>query len=67
MAFKQMRDDLLKDSAPVFKDTAPDLSKLWRAVEDSLTGIVYKDDSQVVQLALQKRWGTRARVDAGAR
>lgn len=58
---------LLKDSTPVFKDTAADLSKLWRAVEDSLTGLVYKDDSQVVQLALQKRWGTRNRVDVWVR
>ena len=33
----------------------PDLDKLVRAVGDSLTGVVYADDSQVVSMALFKR------------
>lgn len=39
---------LLKPSAPEYPTTKPDLTKLWRATEDSLTGIVWKDDAQVV-------------------
>lgn len=42
------------------KLTRPDLSKLVRAVEDALTGIVYVDDNQVVQLIANKRY-----VDVG--
>lgn len=34
----------------------PDLLKLARAVEDALTGIVYKDDAQIVSETLHKAW-----------
>ena len=38
--------------------TIPDCLKLGRAVEDSLSGIIYKDDSQVVDLGpVRKRYG----------
>jgi len=33
----------------------PDLDKLARAVLDALSGIVYRDDAQVVALGLRKR------------
>lgn len=33
-----------------------DLDKLARAVLDALTGVVYLDDSQVVELVVTKRW-----------
>ena len=36
--------------------TAPDLDKLIRAVLDALTGIIYRDDSQVVDLSAAKRY-----------
>ena len=49
----------LKSSAPLNKLTKPDLTKLTRAVEDALTGIIWKDDAQVVQQETEKRycWG----------
>jgi Holliday junction resolvase RusA-like endonuclease len=34
---------------------APDVDKLVRALLDSLTGIVYRDDSQVTTLSISKR------------
>jgi crossover junction endodeoxyribonuclease RusA len=34
----------------------PDLDKLLRCVLDSLTGIVFKDDSQVVVIAVEKSY-----------
>lgn len=37
-----------------FPTTKPDLDKLSRAILDSLTGIAYRDDSQVTQLDAQK-------------
>lgn len=40
---------LLRNSAPEHPTSKPDLTKLTRAVEDALTGIIWKDDSQVVK------------------
>lgn len=40
----------------------PDVDKLQRAVLDALTGVVYRDDSQVVALASCKRYGSPAGV-----
>ncbi|MCA9817082.1 MAG: RusA family crossover junction endodeoxyribonuclease [Cyanobacteria bacterium HKST-UBA01] len=39
--------DKLKVNAPYWHTTKPDLTKIIRSTEDALTGIVYKDDSQV--------------------
>lgn len=46
---------LLKESAPAFPSTRPDTLKLTRAVEDALTGIVYRDDAQIaMQLSIRR-------------
>jgi crossover junction endodeoxyribonuclease RusA len=45
---------------------APDLDKLTRAVFDALTGVVFHDDAQVVDLVATKRYacaGDPPRVD----
>ena len=44
----------IKRSAPAYKSTRPDLDKLVRAVLDSLTGIVFVEDSQVAGLSAWK-------------
>jgi len=49
-------EGVLKSSAPQHATTVPDLTKLTRAVEDALTGIVWRDDAQVVQQVTQKRY-----------
>ncbi len=36
----------------------PDLDKLIRAILDALTGIVFRDDSQVISIYAAKDWGT---------
>lgn len=44
-------------SAPkrrLYPDRKPDLSNMARAVEDALKGVVYRDDSQIVRLVLEK-------------
>lgn len=51
---------LLKDSAPMWKTSKPDVDKLIRAVGDSLTGIVYRDDSQIVHGTFAKRFSDKA-------
>lgn len=40
-----------------FKVTKPDMDKLLRAIFDALTGVAYKDDSQVVRCILTKQYG----------
>jgi len=52
--------DILKDSAPEKPKSKPDLSKCVRAIEDALTGIVWKDDSQVVYILAGKHYGKTA-------
>ncbi|MBN2312347.1 MAG: RusA family crossover junction endodeoxyribonuclease [Sedimentisphaerales bacterium] len=47
---------MIRSSAPAHFTTVPDLTKLTRAVEDGLTGIVWKDDSQVIAQETLKRY-----------
>ncbi|MGH8982546.1 MAG: RusA family crossover junction endodeoxyribonuclease [Acidimicrobiia bacterium] len=44
----------LRPSAPDFPTVKPDTTKLLRAVEDALTGIVYRDDAQIVRQHVTK-------------
>lgn len=55
--------DKLKDSAPSLPTTKPDALKLARGTEDALTGIVYRDDSQVVDLRVRKLYGVPERCE----
>lgn len=48
---------LLRDSAPPFPTSKPDLLKLSRGCEDAMTSIIYKDDAQIVTEHLHKRYG----------
>lgn len=41
----------------------PDLDKLGRALLDSMTGILYADDSQVIHLSINKRYGSPEQTD----
>lgn len=41
----------------------PDLSKLLRAIEDSLTGVVWRDDSQIVCARVYKSYGYEPGVE----
>lgn len=45
---------ILKPKAPRQHIIRPDTSKLLRAVEDALTGIIWKDDAQIVRLIIDK-------------
>lgn len=52
----------LKPSAPRFPAVKPDVLKLARAVEDALEGIVYRNDAQICEERIGKRYGTPERV-----
>jgi Holliday junction resolvase RusA-like endonuclease len=47
---------VLKPSAPIYPTPQPDATKLLRSVEDALTGIVWKDDAQIVSQLVHKRY-----------
>jgi Holliday junction resolvase RusA-like endonuclease len=46
----------VKESAPKYPTTKPDTLKLTRSTEDAMTGIVWHDDAQTVELILHKRF-----------
>src|SRR6516164_8960711 len=56
------RPKSLKKSAQR-KITKPDVDKLCRGVLDALTGIIYKDDSQIVSCMASKHFGSPARCE----
>lgn len=53
----------LKASAPAEHTKKPDALKLSRGTEDALTGIVWRDDSQIVCETLSKHYGEPARAE----
>lgn len=57
----------VRASAPLVPVVRPDLLKLARGVEDALSGLVYRDDSQIVDEYLHKRYGDPARCEITVR
>lgn len=55
--------NLVRLSAPTHMVTMPDLDKLARCALDALSGIVFKDDAQVCELNLSKRYGEPERLE----
>jgi Holliday junction resolvase RusA-like endonuclease len=51
--------DKIKDSSPVFPVAKPDITKLVRAVEDALKGVIYPDDSLIVENANRKLYAPK--------
>jgi crossover junction endodeoxyribonuclease RusA len=53
---------LLRDDAPLFHGSkrGGDTDKLQRAIGDALTGVVYRDDSQIAAWDVAKVYGDRA-------
>lgn len=47
---------LLRQSAPAYPTTKPDATKLLRALEDALTGILWRDDAQIVLQMVSKKY-----------
>lgn len=58
------------DSVPKkrrFPSVKPDLDKLIRSTADSLTGIMYHDDGQIVELRVNKDYGVPERAEITVR
>lgn len=55
--------ETLKPGAPIWHISKPDLDKLIRCVKDALTGVIWKDDSQVCKIGeTTKQYGERPGV-----
>ena len=52
----------LRESAPQYHTCKPDADKLLRAILDALTGVVFKDDSQVAYCLVRKHYGRAAQT-----
>lgn len=55
LIFAMPRTKAMKPTDPLTMIQRPDIDKLERAILDALTGVVFKDDSQVVILLAGKR------------
>ena len=57
---------MLRDDAPTFKTSKPDIDNLAKFVADSFNTHFYKDDSQIVELKAEKYYisqGEQARTE----
>jgi Holliday junction resolvase RusA-like endonuclease len=61
------RANELRDDAPVYLSSRPDVDKLARAVLDALTGVAFLDDGQVASLVCAKVYGDRPGVAVAIR
>ena len=53
----------VKRTAPRYPTVRPDATKLLRPLEDALSGILWKDDSQIVEQIVRKRYGDPPRAE----
>ena len=56
---------MLKPSAPPYPIVRPDTTKLIRAIEDALTGVVWRDDALVVSQVAAKLYDEPERAVVG--
>jgi Holliday junction resolvase RusA-like endonuclease len=54
------RANELREDAPLYMATAPDLDKLCRAIGDALTGVAILDDKQIAVWTVVKKYWPRA-------
>lgn len=64
--FTKSGNGVIKTQAPYAHTIRPDATKLLRAVEDALTGVIWKDDAQIYFQAVHKVWATQILHDADA-
>jgi Holliday junction resolvase RusA-like endonuclease len=53
----------LRHTVPLYPAVRPDATKLLRAIEDAMTGLVWIDDAQVVTQVARKRYGSPERAE----
>lgn len=60
--YRGKSSELLRDDAPVYHTSYPDLDKLQRAIGDALAGTVILDDRQIANWNAMKKYGPTAGV-----
>lgn len=53
----------IRPGAPRYPSLRPDTTKLLRAIEDAMTGVVWRDDAQIVDQRARKLYGESARAE----
>lgn len=53
----------VRRSAPRYPTVRPDATKLLRPLEDALTGVLWKNDAQIVEQIVRKRYGDPPRAE----
>jgi Holliday junction resolvase RusA-like endonuclease len=53
----------LAENCVIRPTTKPDVSNVCKSIEDALNGLIWKDDSQIVHLVVQKFYGEVPRVE----
>ncbi len=53
----------LRGSAPKYPTSRPDVLKCARGIEDALTGIIWRDDAQIIEETIRKQFGESAYVE----
>ena len=52
-----------KSNKDLFPITKPDIDNYAKSILDGMNGVIYKDDSQIIDLHVQLRYGLEARVE----
>jgi crossover junction endodeoxyribonuclease RusA len=53
----------LRPTAPTYHTGKPDIDKLLRAILDALTGVCFRDDSQIAIVSCEKNYATAASTE----
>lgn len=54
---------VLAEAGDLRPTTKPDVDNYLKGVKDALKGVIWKDDSQVVEVFAQKRYSVRPRIE----
>jgi len=64
---KSARKTTLAEAGKIFPLTKPDVDNYAKGVKDALKGVIWRDDSQVVELTVIKRYSETPRVEITVR
>lgn len=60
---KSPKKAMLAEAGHIVPITKPDVDNYLKGVKDALKGVIWKDDSQVVEVFARKRYSARPRIE----